>query len=52
VFGKNGRTRSIALPATLWAELLALRSAARAEDPVLDTRGGKQGPLAASMSTR
>jgi integrase/recombinase XerD len=41
VFGKNGRTRSIALPALLWSELMALRGRAGAEDPVFPSRSGK-----------
>jgi integrase/recombinase XerD len=41
VFGKNGRTRSIALPALLWSELIALRNKASAEDPVFPSRSGK-----------
>jgi integrase/recombinase XerD len=39
---KERPNASIALPATLWAELLALRGEARAEDPVFPSRGGKQ----------
>ncbi|HEX4748433.1 MAG TPA: hypothetical protein VH302_02730 [Bryobacteraceae bacterium] len=38
VFGKNGRTRSIALPAPLWSELMTLRGKARWENPGIDTR--------------
>jgi hypothetical protein len=34
VFGKNGRTRAIALPAELWSELIGGRGAAKAEEPV------------------
>jgi site-specific recombinase XerD len=41
VFGKNGRTRSIALTAPLWAELIALRQDADAEEPVFPSRSGK-----------
>jgi integrase/recombinase XerD len=41
VFGKGGRTRYIAMPASLWSELTALRGAAGAEDPVFKSRGGK-----------
>ena len=41
VFGKNGRTRSIALTAPLWAELTALRGIAGAEEPVFPSRSGK-----------
>lgn len=41
VFGKNGRTRAIALPASIWGELLSLRDAAGAEDPVFASRSGK-----------
>jgi integrase/recombinase XerD len=42
VFGKNGRTRSIALPASLWREVLALRGGVGAEDLVFPSRGGKR----------
>jgi integrase/recombinase XerD len=31
VFGKNGRTRSVALPALLWSELMPLRGEAGVE---------------------
>src|ERR1035437_4299217 len=41
VFGKNGRTRSIALTAGLWSELTALRGIAGAEEPVFPSRNGK-----------
>jgi len=41
VFGKNGRTRSIALPPPLWSELASLRGAAGAEEPVFSSRTGK-----------
>jgi integrase/recombinase XerD len=41
VFGKNGRTRSIALTAPLWAELTGLRGSAGAEAPVFPSRSGK-----------
>jgi integrase/recombinase XerD len=41
VFGKNGRTRSISLPAPLWSELIALRGSAGEEDPVFPSRSGK-----------
>ena len=41
VFGKNGRTRSIALTAPLWEELIALRGNAGAEEPVFPSRSGK-----------
>jgi integrase/recombinase XerD len=41
VFGKNGRTRSIALPAFVWSELISLRGEAAADDPVFPSRGGK-----------
>jgi len=41
VFGKNGRTRAIALPASMWTELIGLRGAAGAEDPVFPSRTGK-----------
>src|SRR5437763_11483405 len=48
VFGKNGRTRSIALPAPLWLELIALRGKGM-EDPVVPSRSGK--PLDRGRST-
>ena len=41
VFGKNGRTRAITLPASIWTELIGLRGAAAAEDPVFPSRTGK-----------
>ncbi len=41
VFGKGGRTRSIALAAPMWPELIALRGNAGAEDPVFPSRSGK-----------
>lgn len=41
VFGKNGRTRSIALTQPLWAELTALRGNAGGERPVFPSRSGK-----------
>ena len=41
VFGKNGRTRAIALPASIWTELVGLRGAAGAEDPVFPSRTGR-----------
>src|SRR6185437_9758107 len=41
VFGKNGRTRSIALTAPVWNELNQLRGTAGAEEPVFRSRGGK-----------
>jgi integrase/recombinase XerD len=41
VFGKNGRTRAITLPASIWTELVGLRGAAGAEDPVFPSRTGK-----------
>jgi len=46
VFGKNGRTRSIVLPATLWSELIGLRGSAGAEEPVFQSRTGHPGPRA------
>jgi len=42
VFGKNGRTRSIALTAPVWSDLIALRGNAAAEDPVFPSRTGKR----------
>lgn len=41
VFGKGGRTRAIALPPTLWSELISMRGSANAEDPVFQSRTGK-----------
>ncbi|HYW48246.1 MAG TPA: tyrosine-type recombinase/integrase [Bryobacteraceae bacterium] len=41
VFGKNGRTRAIPLPAAVWSDLAALRGAAGAEDPVFPSRSGR-----------
>src|SRR6185312_12174755 len=40
VFGKNGRTRSITLPAALWTELMSLCGSAGSEQPVFVSRGG------------
>ena len=42
VFGKNGRTRSVALTAPVWNELNQLRGTAGAEDPVFPSRSGKR----------
>jgi integrase/recombinase XerD len=41
VFGKNGRTRAIALPAALWSDLVGLRGAAGADYPVFRSRTGR-----------
>ena len=41
VFGKNGRTRSIALTAAMWSELNALRGNAGTEAPVFPSRSGR-----------
>jgi integrase/recombinase XerD len=41
VFGKNGRTRTIALPAPLWSVLIGQRGAASAEAPVFPSRSGR-----------
>jgi integrase/recombinase XerD len=41
VFGKGGQSRSIALPAGLWADLIGLRGSAAAEDQVFQSRSGK-----------
>jgi hypothetical protein len=41
VFGKGGRTRAIALPATVWAALAGLRGQAGAEEPVFPSRSGR-----------
>jgi len=41
VHGKGGRTRSIALPAEMWSELIGLRESAGAEELVFPSRGGK-----------
>lgn len=41
MFGKNGRTRSIALTAPLWSELIALRGIAGADAPVFPSRTGR-----------
>jgi integrase/recombinase XerD len=42
VFGKNGSTRSIALPVLLWSELMALRGKAGAEDLVFRPAAGNR----------
>ena len=39
VYGKGGRTRSIALPAALWLELLGLRGMASAERQAAEQAG-------------
>jgi integrase/recombinase XerD len=41
VFGKNGKTRAIALPGPVWSEPISLRGSAGAEDPVFPSRSGK-----------
>src|SRR5205814_1309244 len=41
VYGKGGRTRAITLPSSLWSELIELRGAADAEQPVFSSRTGK-----------
>jgi integrase/recombinase XerD len=41
VFGKNGRTRAISLPAPVWSDLASLRAAADPEDPVFPSRSGR-----------
>jgi hypothetical protein len=41
VFGKNGKTRAILLPADIWAELQSLRRGASPEAPVFPSRSGK-----------
>jgi integrase/recombinase XerD len=40
VFGKGGKTRTVLLSAATWAEVLALRGAAAADDPVFRSRKG------------
>ncbi len=42
VFGKNGRTRAIALPVELWTELAGRRGTAGPEKPVFPSRSGKR----------
>jgi integrase/recombinase XerD len=42
VFGKNGRTRSIALNTGIWMQVAALRGTAGPEAPVFPSRSGKQ----------
>ena len=41
VYGKNGRTRSVALPAAIWAELSSLKGAAGPGEPVFPSRSGR-----------
>lgn len=41
VYGKNGRTRSVAIPAGIWAELAGLRGTAGPDDPVFASRSGR-----------
>jgi len=43
IFGKGGKTRVILVPASLWAELQAIRGEARPEDPVFLSM--QKGPL-------
>jgi site-specific recombinase XerD len=42
VFGKNGRTRAIALNTAIWMQLAALRGTAGPEAPVFPSRSGKR----------
>jgi integrase/recombinase XerD len=41
VYGKNGRTRAIPLPAPVWSDLASIRGAAGPEDPVFPSRSGR-----------
>jgi site-specific recombinase XerD len=41
LFGKGGRTRTVLLPATAWADLTALRNGANLEDPIFASRKGR-----------
>jgi integrase/recombinase XerD len=41
VYGKNGRTRSVALPAAIWAELSSLKGTAGPDEPVFPSRSGR-----------
>jgi integrase/recombinase XerD len=41
VFGKNGKTRAIPLPAAVWSDLAGLRAEAGPEDPVFPSRSGR-----------
>jgi integrase/recombinase XerD len=41
MFGKNGKTRAILLPADLWQDLITLRADAAGEDPVFPSRSGR-----------
>ena len=41
IFGKNGRTRAIALPAGIWTDLTGGRRSARGEDLVFQSRSGR-----------
>jgi integrase/recombinase XerD len=41
VFGKNGKTRAIPLPAPLWSGLAGLRGSAGPEAPVFPSRSGR-----------
>jgi integrase/recombinase XerD len=41
VFGKNGKTRAILLPAELWNDLMSSRSDAGPEAPVFPSRSGR-----------
>jgi integrase/recombinase XerD len=42
VFGKNGRTRAIALNTAIWVQLAALRGTAGPEVPVFPSRSGRR----------
>jgi integrase/recombinase XerD len=41
VFGKNGKTRAVLLPADLWSELMSSRNNANGEAPVFPSRSGR-----------
>ena len=41
VFGKNGRTRAILVPAVVWSELMTARGGASAEELVFRSRSGR-----------
>ncbi len=40
VYGKGGKTRVVLLPATIWSEIMSLRSSAGFNDPVFQSRKG------------
>ncbi|NHO20407.1 tyrosine-type recombinase/integrase, partial [Acetobacter oeni] len=50
IFGKGGKTRSVAVPAKLWKELVALKGDRRPHEPVIPGHDG--GPLSVDAAHR